>query len=182
MIFIPTEIRDTWLIDIEPIDDERGFFARSFCPQEFAQRGLSFSLAQASVVLTHARGTLRGLHYQAAPWEEDKLVRCTRGSAYAVVVDLRAESPSYARWMSTDLSAGNHRSLLVPKGCAQGYQTLEDDTELHYQMSESYRPEAKRGVRYDDPALAIRWPLPVTRIARADREWPDFDTHRSRAP
>ena len=175
MIFSPTDIRGAWLIDIEPLSDERGFFARCFCPEEFARHGLSFSLAQASLAFSRERGTLRGLHYQAAPWDEDKLLRCTQGAAYVVVVDLRGESSGRPRWIGVELGAAGHRSLLVPKGCAQGYQTLADDTELHYQMSQVHRPEAKRGVRYDDPALAIRWPLPVTRIAPADREWPDID-------
>ena len=182
MIVAATDIRGAWLVDIEPIRDERGFFARSLCPRELERHGISFSLAQQSVAFSNARGTLRGLHWQAAPWEEDKLVRCTQGAAYVVAADVRPDSATRGCWIGVELSAENHRSLLVPKGCAQGYLTLRDDTEIFYQVSEFHRPEAKRGVRFDDPALAIRWPIQVQVIAQADREWPDLDSSQGRMP
>jgi len=176
MRFLDVEIDGAKIIEIEPLGDERGFFARCWCPDEFAEAGVPMSLAQASVAFTRRRGTLRGLHYQAAPHEEDKLVRCTRGAAFVAVADLRPGSPTYLNWAGVELSADNRRSLYVPKGCAQGYQTLADETEMFYQMSEFYQPGAKRGVRFDDPAFNIEWPLDVSCTADADRSWPNFES------
>ena len=174
MNFIPTEVDGAFLIEIATQADERGFFARTWCEQEFASRGLMTRVAQASVASSAKRGTLRGLHYQEAPHAEDKLVRCTRGGAYVVAVDLRRSSPSYLRWIAAVLTAENHRQLYVPRGCAQGYLTLSDNTELVYQMSEFYQPEAARGVRYDDPAFRIAWPEAVRVISDADRQRGDY--------
>ncbi len=174
MNFQPTDIAGAWLVEIEPIEDERGFFARAWCQQEFAAHGAATALVQANLAFSRRRGTLRGLHFQAAPWEEAKVVRCVRGAAYVVAVDLRCDSPSRLRWIGVELSADNRRALYVPPGCAQGYQTLQDDTELFYQMSERYVPGMTRGVRYDDPAFNIAWPLEPTVISDADRNWPAY--------
>jgi dTDP-4-dehydrorhamnose 3,5-epimerase len=172
MIFTKTEITGAWLIDVEPLIDERGFFARSWCQKEFAAHGAVSAFVQANIAATRRRGTLRGLHFQAAPCEEAKLVRCTRGAAYVVAADLRRDSATYLSWIGVELSAENHRALYVPPGCAQGYQTLVDDAEMFYQMSQFYAPGMARGVRFDDPALAVAWPLEVAVISEADRNWP----------
>jgi dTDP-4-dehydrorhamnose 3,5-epimerase len=172
--FSKTNVAGAWLIDIEPIVDDRGFFARAWCRHEFEQHGCGEPLVQASMAVSTRRGTLRGLHYQLPPHEEAKLVRATRGAAYVVVLDLRHDSPSYRRWYAAELAAENRRTLYVPPGCAQGYQTLADDSELFYQMSAFYAPEAARGVRYDDPGFDIRWPLDVAVISAKDRSWPDY--------
>lgn len=174
MNFISTEIQGVWLIDVEPSTDERGFFARVWCQREFAARGCSQPPAQASIASSQYRGTLRGLHYQLPPHEEAKLVRAIRGAAYVVAVDLRPASPSYRRWIGFELSAQNRRSLYVPPGCAQGYQTLADDTEMLYQISEFYQPAAARGVRYDDPVFGIAWPLPISIVSQKDQHWPNY--------
>ena len=179
MIFTPVEIEGVWLVDLEPVCDERGFFARSWCREEFARGGLATEVRQTNIACTRRRGTLRGLHYQAAPYEEAKLVRCTRGAAFVVALDLRPESPTYARWVGAELSAENRRAMYVPPGCAQGYQTLADDTEVFYQMSQSYVPEAGRGVRFDDAAFALRWPLEIAAISQKDRSWPDYPLRKS---
>lgn len=171
MIFCRTNIDGAYLVELEPRVDERGLFARTFCKREFEQLGLSLEFVQTNTAFTHRRGTLRGLHYQAAPFGETKLVRCTCGSAFVAAVDLRPTSASYAQHIAFELSADNRRMLLVPQGCAQGYQTLADDTELSYQMTEYYRPDAARGVRYDDPRFGIAWPLPVTLLSEADQKW-----------
>ena len=174
MRFTATEVTGVWLIDIDRLADERGFFARVWCRQEFAAHGCDTEMAQASLAYTAHRGTLRGLHYQAAPHEEAKLVRCVRGSAYVVVADRRPASKTYCHWIAAELTADNRRALYVPPGCAQGYQTLLDDTELLYQMSAMYSAESARGIRHDDPAFAITWPLPITLISDRDRSWPNY--------
>jgi dTDP-4-dehydrorhamnose 3,5-epimerase len=159
------------IIDIEPLADERGFFARSWCAHEFAAQGLSATVAQSSVAYTTQAGTVRGSHYQTSPYAEDKFVRCVRGAAYVVVADLRKESPTHRQWIGIELSAENRRMIYVPQNCAQGYQTLVDDTELLYQMSEFYMPESACGVAFDDPAFGIHWPLPASLISPKDRAW-----------
>lgn len=174
MIFHDAQVAGVRRIELEPVADPRGSFARVWCRAEFARAGISMEIVQASTVHSPGRGTLRGLHYQAPPHEEDKLVRCTRGAALVVVVDLRRESATSGRWCAEELTAENRRMLYVPRGCAQGYQTLADDTEMHYSMSESYHPESARGIRYDDPAFGIRWPLPVSLISARDRSWADY--------
>ncbi|HWB14669.1 MAG TPA: dTDP-4-dehydrorhamnose 3,5-epimerase [Pirellulales bacterium] len=174
MRFSKTTVAGVWLIDIEPIVDERGFFARAWCRHEFEQHGCGEPFVQASVAVSRRQGTLRGLHYQLPPHQEAKLVRATRGAAYVVALDLRHDSPGYGRWCAAELTAENRRMIYVPPGCAQGYQTLADDSELLYQMSAFYAPDAARGVRYDDPAFAIRWPLDVAVISAKDRSWPDY--------
>jgi len=172
MIFSPTDLAGVWVIDPEPIEDERGFFLRTFDAGEFAQRGLAMAWVQASVSFNRRRGTLRGLHYQAAPHEESKLVRCTAGAIHDVVVDLRPESPTRLRHVSIELSADNRRQVLVPPGCAHGFQSLADGTEVSYLISAFHHPAAASGARFDDPALGLAWPLEPTVVSQRDRGWP----------
>ncbi len=172
MIFKETKLKSAFLIEIQELTDERGFFARSWCQREFEAQGLDTRLVQANISYNRRTGTLRGLHYQVSPHEENKLVRCTKGAIYDVIVDFRKGSPTYCEWISADLTEGNRRMLFVPQGFAHGFQTLVDDTEVTYQVSEFYTPGAERGVRYDDPALSIRWPLPVSIISEKDSSWP----------
>ena len=159
MRFLETDIPGAYVIEPELIEDERGFFARSFCAEDFARRGLTAALAQCNISYNKTRGTLRGLHYQAEPEPEAKLIRCTRGAIFDVIVDLRPGSPSFGKWMAAELSAENHKMIYAPEGCAHGFQSLTEDSEVFYQMSRPYRAALARGIRYDDPALRIRWPL-----------------------
>ncbi len=173
MIFTPTRLEDAFLIDLERHRDERGFLARTFCEREFAEHGTPMRIVQSSTIHSPRRHTLRGLHYQEAPHSEIKLVRCTRGSIFLVMVDLRPDSPTRNEWIGAELSARSGRLAYVPEGFAQGYQTLEDDTEVLYQMSHQYVPEAARGVRWDDPTFEIDWPPADTRIiSERDQAWP----------
>lgn len=174
MIFTETPVKGAFLMDLEPREDERGFFARTWCERECGERGMNLHVAQGNVSFNKKVGTLRGLHYQAAPFEEAKLVRCTHGSIYDVIVDLRPASPSFKRHLAVVLSAGNRRTLYVPEGCAHGFQTLEDDTEVFYQMSAPYSADHARGVRWDDPAFGIEWPAAERIMADRDRAYPDF--------
>jgi dTDP-4-dehydrorhamnose 3,5-epimerase len=174
MIFTPTDVAGAYVIDLEPIVDERGFFARAWCREEFQRQGLLADFAQANIAYSQRRGTLRGLHYVGPPVIEAKLVRCTRGAAFVVVADIRRSSPSHGRWVGTELTADNHRLLYVPPGCAQGYQTLLDQTEMLYQMSAAFVRGTTRGIRYDDPAFQIRWPLAIASISSADESWPPY--------
>lgn len=174
MIFRETDIPGARVVEPERLGDERGFFARTWCAREFEQAGLSPRLVQCSVSFNRERGTLRGLHYQAAPHRETRLVRCTRGAIHDVVVDLRADSPTHLEHVAVRLTAENRLALYVPEGCAHGFQTLEDDTEVFYQMTEFYEPSASRGVRWDDPAFGIEWPLEPTTMSERDRSYPDL--------
>lgn len=174
MIFTPTRLEDAYLIDVERHADERGFLARTFCEREFAEHGAPMHVVQSSTIHSPRRDTLRGLHYQEAPHSEIKLVRCMRGSIFLVMVDLRPDSSTIGEWVGVELTAQNGRLAYVPEGFAQGYQTLEDDTEVLYQMSHHYVPEAARGVRWNDPAFAIEWPAARNRvISERDQAWPD---------
>ncbi len=173
MIITETPLSPACVIDIEPAGDDRGFFARTFCADAFTARGLPIAFVQSSLSFNRRRGTLRGLHYQAEPHAEGKLVRCTRGAAYDVIVDLRPASPARYRWFATELTAANARAIYVPPGFAHGFQTLSDETELAYQMTVAYHPEFARGVRWNDPALAIRWPLPAPTLSERDAAWAD---------
>lgn len=175
MLFHATEITDAFIVDIEQRKDERGFFARAWCQREFSARGLTAQVVQTNISYSQHRGTLRGMHFQRAPYAEAKLVRCTRGAIYDVIIDLRPDSPSYRRWIGVELRADTYRMLYVPEGCAHGFQTLVDATEVTYQVSQFYTPDAEGGVRYDDPAFNIAWPLEVTVISDKDRQWPDYD-------
>ncbi len=174
MIFTETKLPGAYIIEPERFSDERGFFARAFDQEAFAARGLNPIIAQCNISYNRLRGTLRGMHFQVPPYAETKLVRCTAGAVYDVIVDLRPESPSFRQWISVELSAENRRLLYVPEGFAHGLQTLADDTEVFYQMGAPYVAEAARGVRYNDPAFGIDWPLPVTVIADRDRDYEDF--------
>lgn len=174
MKFLPTTIADAWILDIEPMLDERGFFARSWCREEFTKHGLNTDLAQCSISFNKKRGTLRGMHYQVKPYEETKLVRCTRGAIYDVIVDLRPESPTFKKWISMELSADNRRMLYIPPGFAHGFQSLIDDTEVFYHISTIYRPEFARGVRWNDPAFGIEWPVIEKILSRKDLQYPNF--------
>jgi len=174
MIILPTALHGAYVIDLEKREDSRGFFARAWCRREFEQHHLVPDLMQANLSYNTMKGTLRGMHYQAAPYGEVKLVRCTRGRLYDVIVDLRPESSTYGRWLGVELTADNRLMLYVPAGFAHGYETLEDNTEALYLVSEYYTPGAERGVRYDDPAFEIVWPLPVTSVSEKDQQWPNF--------
>ena len=174
MIFHETSLKGAYMIDIEPRSDDRGFFARTFCREEFEALNLNSNLAQSNIALTKARGTIRGMHYQAHPRPEAKLVRCTSGALFDVIVDLRPHSPTFRQWIGVELTSSNRRMLFVPEGFAHGYQTLLEDTEICYNVSEFYWPEAERGVRFNDPIFDINWPLKVTSISLKDRNWPDY--------
>jgi dTDP-4-dehydrorhamnose 3,5-epimerase len=172
MLVLPTELPGVYVIDVEPKADDRGLFARTYCRDEFAAAGLCTQWVQCNVSFNTRAGTLRGLHWQAAPHEEVKLVRCTAGAAYDVVSDLRPNSPTFGKWIAVEITAANRRAVYIPGGCAHGFYTLADGTELFYQMSAFYVAEAARGVRWDDPALAIRWPGPPMVIAARDAALP----------
>ena len=174
MIFTETAVRGAYVLDLERRSDTRGFFARAWCAKEFEAHGLTPRLAQVNVSANVRKGTLRGMHYQRPPHREAKVVSCIRGAIYDVVLDLRRVSPTYLRWAAAELTAESHRMLYVPEGCAHGFQTLMDGAEVLYLMSEFYAPGHAAGVRYDDPAFAIEWPLPVACISDADRAWPDY--------
>ncbi|MDQ3979449.1 MAG: dTDP-4-dehydrorhamnose 3,5-epimerase [Actinomycetota bacterium] len=180
MILRETEVDGCYVIDVEPLEDERGFFARTFCADEFTSRGLNPCVAQSSVSYNAPAGVLRGLHYQAAPHEEAKLVRCTRGRVFDVAVDLRATSRTYGLWTGVEMSADNHRALYIPEGCAHGFLTLEAASELFYQISTPYRPETSRGVRWDDPSLAITWPAVPKLVSARDRGLPLLESAEDR--
>ncbi len=171
MRFVDTQIGGVTVVEPTPHGDERGRFMRAWCAKEFADHGLNFVPVQANMGFSVKKGTLRGMHFQVEPALEAKLVRCTRGSMFDVALDLRPDSPTYLKWFGVELSADNARMLYVPEGCGHGYQTLEDNTEMHYMTSAYYTASAVRGVRFDDPAFGIRWPLPVTVVSEQDRKW-----------
>jgi dTDP-4-dehydrorhamnose 3,5-epimerase len=172
MRFTPTSIVGAQVIDPTPHQDERGRFLRAWCAREFAEHGIDFLPLQSNMGFSRQKGTTRGMHFQKSPALEAKLVRCTRGTMFDVVLDLRPGSSSYGKWYGVELSAENGRMLYVPEHCAHGYQTLEDSTEMHYMTSQFYTPAAVLGVRFDDPAFAIHWPLPATVVSDQDRNWP----------
>jgi dTDP-4-dehydrorhamnose 3,5-epimerase len=174
MIFREGKLAGAQIIDLERREDDRGFFARMWCEREFRDRGLVDAISQINTAVSLRAGTLRGMHFQTAPHEEVKIVRCLRGAVYDVLVDLRPDSPTYRQWMGVELTAESGRMVYVPKGCAHGYLTLAGDTELMYFASCPYAPDAAKGVRFDDPAFAIRWPAAPQVISQADRSWPEF--------
>lgn len=174
MKFDATSLPGVFTIGINPIQDERGFFARAWCRNEFEAYGLESNLMQADISYNLRKGTLRGMHYQVAPFAETKLVRCTRGAVYDVVLDLRPQSPTFKKWIAMQLTAENRKMIYIPKGCAHGFLTLEPDTEVFYQLSEVYSAESARGVRWDDPAFGIGWPEKVQVISERDRTCQDF--------
>lgn len=174
MVFRQTELKGAYLIELEPIADERGFFARTFCRREFERHGLNPTVAQCSISCNRAKGTLRGMHYQAAPHGEVKLVRCLAGSIYDVIIDLRPDSATRGKWLAVELGTRHGSMLYIPEGFAHGFQTLEDDTQVLYQISEFYEPASARGVRWDDPAFAIDWPVGPRILSERDRSYPDY--------
>ncbi len=174
MIFTETPLKGAYIIELEPHMDERGFFARTFCRCEFEKHGLNAEIAQCNLSFSPRSGTLRGMHFQKPPASEAKLVRCIRGGIHDVIVDLRPDSASYQRYFSLRLTSQNRRALFVPRSFAHGFQTLTNDTEVEYQMSEFYDPGFGAGFRYDDPAFGIDWPLKVTVISQQDLAWPPF--------
>lgn len=173
--FTPTTVHGAYLIEGVRRGDDRGFFARLFCAEEFAAHGLESRFAQANNSLTGRRHTLRGMHYQLPPAAEVKLVRCVRGSLFDVVADLRPDSPTYGKWFGAELTADNRRMLYVPRGCAHGFLTLQDDTEALYLVSDAYAPQQERGLRFDDPFLSIAWPATPAELSGKDAAWPAFD-------
>lgn len=174
MIFTETKLPGAYLIELQKRTDERGFFARTWCQQEFADHGLATCMVQGNLSYNKQVGTLRGLHYQMAPHGEVKVVRCSRGALYDVIVDLRPASPTYKEWIGVELTADNYRMLYVPEGFAHGFITLAPDTEATYQVSQFYTPGAEQGLCYGDPAFAIQWPAPVQVISEKDKHWADF--------
>ncbi len=174
MKFHQTPVQGAWLIELEANGDDRGFFGRAFCTEEFKAHGIDMPVVQANLANTVQRGTLRGLHYQVAPAAEAKLMRCVRGSVFDVLVDVREDSPTYLKWFGVELSARNHQALYVPPLCAHGYLTLEDDTDMFYLVSEAYTPGAERGARWDDPAFGIDWPITPVVLSEKDSQWEPF--------
>jgi dTDP-4-dehydrorhamnose 3,5-epimerase len=170
--FVETLLPGAYVLELERLEDERGFFARTWCAEELAAHGLDAQIAQCSLSSNRRRGTLRGMHYQAVPHQEAKIVRCIRGAIYDVIVDLRRDSPTWRRWISVELAADNRRALYVPKDFAHGFQTLTDDAEVFYEMSTPYTPGFGRGVRWNDPALAIEWPIGDPILSEHDRSYP----------
>lgn len=174
MNFIKTSLPGAYLVELEKVVDERGFFARTWCADEFRLRGLNSNLAQCSLSANVRRGTLRGVHFQGEPYAEAKLVRCSAGAIYDVLLDLRPASPTHLKWFAAELTADNHRMLYVPEGLAHGFQTLVDSSEVSYQISHAYRAEFSRGVRWNDPRFGIEWPLPDPILSNRDRTFPDY--------
>jgi dTDP-4-dehydrorhamnose 3,5-epimerase len=175
VIFKKTKLRDAYIVDIQPYQDERGFFARTWCRDELSAQSLDANLAQCSISFNRRAGTLRGMHLQLPPHAETKLVRCTQGALYDVIIDLRTDSESYMRWIGVELTAENHRALYVPKGFAHGFMTLADNTEALYMISEFYAPEAARGIRWDDEQFGITWPAAVNVISEKDLSYAAYE-------
>ncbi|NJR64303.1 MAG: dTDP-4-dehydrorhamnose 3,5-epimerase [Leptolyngbyaceae cyanobacterium CRU_2_3] len=174
MRFIPTSLLGAYIVESERLEDNRGFFARTWCQQEFADHGLDPNLVQCSISFNQKKGTLRGMHLQISPSTETKLVRCTQGAIYDVIVDLRSDSSTFLQWTAVELTAENRKALYIPKGLAHGFQTLKDDTEIFYQMSDFYASECAQGFRWNDPKFKIDWPEEVSVISQRDREYQDY--------
>ncbi|ETT65504.1 dTDP-4-dehydrorhamnose 3,5-epimerase [Paenibacillus odorifer] len=176
MIFHETNLKGVFEIDIQPIEDERGFFARTWCVNEFEKHGINSKFVQCNISFNKKKGTLRGMHYQSAPYGEMKLIRCIKGSIYDVIIDLRPDSLTYKNWCSVFLSENNRKMLYIPEGFAHGFQTLEDNTEVFYQMGEFYHPESARGIRWNDPTIGIEWPINDLIISEKDKTYPNFSS------
>lgn len=174
MKFIETKLKGAFIVEIEKLTDDRGFFARSWCRKEFETQDLTSRIVQTNVSFSRKKGTLRGMHYQIAPHQESKLIRCTRGAIYDVIIDLRPESPTYKQWTGLELTADNYTLFFIPEDFAHGFITLVDNTEVTYQVSQFYTPGSEKGIRFNDPAFNIQWPLDVSVISDKDRTWPDF--------
>jgi dTDP-4-dehydrorhamnose 3,5-epimerase len=174
MEFTETELKGAYLIRLKKLEDDRGYFARAWCCEEFARHGLKAQMLQMNLGFSHKRGTVRGMHYQTAPHAEAKFVRCTRGAIFDVIIDLRPGSETLGRWYGVELTPESALTLYAPEGFAHGYQTLQDNSEMYYLTSSCYVPNSAHGVRWDDPAFGVKWPLPVSLISAADRSWPGF--------
>ena len=174
MIVEETTLSGAVILHLKKIGDDRGYFARSYCRREFLEMGLNPDIVQCNISFNKKKGTLRGMHFQLPPYEEAKLVRCTRGAIYDVIIDIRPDSKQFKQWIAVELTGENGKMLYLPEGFAHGFQTLADQSEVFYQMSQAYKPKAAQGIRYDDPALNIDWPLPVAEISDRDRSFPDF--------
>jgi len=174
VIFHETDLKGAYIIEIEQLKDHRGFFARAWCQKEFEAQNLISRIRQANVSYNGTKGTLRGMHYQISPYEETKLVRCTKGAIYDVIIDLRPASPTYTQWIGKELTAGNFKMFYVPENFAHGFITLTDDTEVTYQVSQFYTPGSERGIRWNDLTFGIDWPIDVQVISEKDRNWPDY--------
>ena len=175
MIFSETKLSGAYIIDVEKIEDERGFFARTFDKDEFSKLGLESEFVQSSISVNNKKGTIRGMHYQIKPYEESKIVRCIKGRIFDVIIDLRTDSKTFKEWFSIELSGDNYKILYVPKGFAHGFQTLEDNTEVLYHMFQNFSPKHSAGFRWDDPTIDIKWPLKMTVISEKDRNLTDFN-------
>ena len=175
MIFTETKLKGAYIIDVKRLEDERGFFGRSYCENEFAELGLTTGIKQTNVSYNKKKGTLRGMHMQVSPYEETKLVRCTRGAIYDVIIDMREDSETYKQWIGVELTADNYRMLFVPEGFAHGFITLEDNTDVTYQVTQFYTPGSERGIRWNDPAFNIEWPIEPVVISEKDQAHPDFE-------
>ncbi len=174
MIFTPTKLQGAYILEVKKIEDERGFFGRSWCKRELEEHGLNANVVQANVSYNKVKGTLRGMHFQKAPHQETKLVRCTRGAIYDVIIDLRPDSPTYKQWIGVELTESNYRMLFVPEDFAHGFITLEDNTEVTYQVTQYYTPGAEGGIRWNDPAFQIAWPIEPVVVSGKDQAHPDF--------
>lgn len=177
MIFEALPLKDAWLVSLDPFEDERGHYARAWCRREFEEHGIDPTMVQMNTVFSRSRGTLRGMHYQAEPASEQKLVRCIRGALFDVMIDMRPDSPTYLQSFGTELTQDNRKMLFVPGNFAHGFLTLEDNTEVCYMVGEYYTPDCERGLRYDDPAFGVSWPIPVEVISEKDRSWPLLKKH-----
>jgi len=175
MIFNPAGLSGAYIIDMEPITDDRGFFARAWCRDTFEKRGLKTDFVQSNNSFSRSKGTLRGLHYQVSPYQEAKLVRCIKGAIYDVMIDVRPDSETYAQWFGIELNAENRRMIYMPEGIAHGFLTLQDETEILYNITQSYHPECERGIRYNDPSIKIKWPRKIEVVTEKDLQWPDFE-------
>ncbi len=174
MKFEETRLQGAFVVDLQHMEDDRGFFARSFCKNEFDQHGMISDVVQANMSWNKVKGTLRGMHYQHHPWQETKFIRCTRGAIFDVIIDLRPESATYRQWIGVELTADNRRALFVPKDFAHGFITLQDDTEVMYLVSQSYQPGSEGGIRWNDPTFSIEWPIEPVCISPKDASWPDY--------
>ena len=174
MIFTETKLKGVYIIELEKLNDERGFFARTWDKEVFEKKGFDSKLVQCNISFNKLKGTVRGIHYQTTPFEESKIVRCTKGKIFDVIIDLRSNSSSYTKWISVELTEQNHYMIFIPKGCAHGFQTLEDDTEVFYQISEFYNSEHYHGIRWNDPKFDIKWPLKISLISEKDASYNNF--------
>lgn len=176
MIFTETALKGAFLVEVKKLEDERGFFGRAWCEHEFSEAGINSTIRQINTSFTLHRGTIRGMHYQIDPFQEAKFIRCTKGRIFDVMIDLRPESQTFMKWIGHELSEDNYRMVFVPENFAHGFVTLEDNCEVYYPVTEFYTPGSERGIRYDDPAFGIQWPVDIEVVSEKDRNHPDFDT------